>query len=198
MEGRQCGTCKDGFWNLDNGNSEGCVACDCSELGSLSNVCNKMTGQCTCSAFMTGRRCDTVATAAYVPNLDDNKVEGEGGKPSANNSNVRVMSTYDSADNVTGTGTLEIFGPGTVSWHDVTVSTSGPYIVVVRYLLDGEVFWQVATLVFEHVMGTGEAPDPGLCTETGSAASFQFDSPPVGSPVSHRVSDNCGYHYVCI
>ncbi|XP_076804829.1 laminin subunit beta-1-like isoform X2 [Clavelina lepadiformis] len=60
VEGPRCDQCKAGYYNLDENNPDGCTACDCDSLGTLSgpNTCDSATGQCICKRFTTGRRCD--------------------------------------------------------------------------------------------------------------------------------------------
>lgn len=178
--------CKDGFWSLDGDSEIGCQPCDCSELGALSQVCDKSSGQCHCNALLTGRRCDQVEEAAFIPTLDGHVIEGESGM-SSNDTNTSIVASYDGA-NITGTGTILVSGPGMVFWHDITVPRSGPYIVVLRTKLHGQVFWQLAQLVFEHVSGVGDPPDRSLCDEPVSGVTLNFDRPQVGSSVAQRVS----------
>ncbi|XP_065198843.1 laminin subunit gamma-1-like [Sycon ciliatum] len=185
--GLSCNTCHDGFWNLDADNDAGCQACECSELGSLSPTCDKQTGQCRCKALLTGRKCDQVATAAFIPNLDHITIEGEIGKFS-NDTDAGVTPTYDGI-NVTGSGSLEVAGPGSVVWSPITVPVSGPYIIVVRYLLDDQVFWRQASLVFERSHGEGPPPSPKLCVEAGSSATLDFHNPVPGVPQTHQFEE---------
>lgn len=59
MKGRRCDTCKDGFWNLDDNNPEGCETCTCNILGTINNSgCNMHTGECTCKRLVTGKDCN--------------------------------------------------------------------------------------------------------------------------------------------
>ncbi|KAM9316854.1 usherin [Gastrophryne carolinensis] len=58
--GRQCDQCKEGFYNLQRSNPDGCQPCYCNSTGTLneSNSCHQTTGQCRCKANIVGRRCD--------------------------------------------------------------------------------------------------------------------------------------------
>ncbi|XP_064075982.1 laminin subunit alpha-1 [Vanessa tameamea] len=51
-----CHTCLSEHYALQ---STGCFGCNCSSVGSESNVCDIRTGQCRCRAHVTGRACDT-------------------------------------------------------------------------------------------------------------------------------------------
>lgn len=58
-EGRRCDTCKNGFWNFDSQNPDGCQSCTCDTLGTIDNQgCNVFTGECTCKRYVTGRDCN--------------------------------------------------------------------------------------------------------------------------------------------
>lgn len=59
VHGRQCNVCKDGYWNLDTNNPEGCEQCTCNILGTYNNSgCNMHTGECTCKPLVTGKDCN--------------------------------------------------------------------------------------------------------------------------------------------
>ncbi|KAK7109536.1 hypothetical protein V1264_013564 [Littorina saxatilis] len=49
VTGRTCSECKDGFYKLDKTQSFGCLACQCSPIGSINNTCDKISGQCPCA-----------------------------------------------------------------------------------------------------------------------------------------------------
>ncbi|CAK9294069.1 unnamed protein product [Gordionus sp. m RMFG-2023] len=55
--GKHCELCRDGFY--DARPYMGCKVCDCYERGSISDNCDKMTGQCICKDRYVGKRCDT-------------------------------------------------------------------------------------------------------------------------------------------
>lgn len=66
VEGKRCDTCKDGFYNLDESNQQGCEACDCSMIGTVTNSsCDKDSGMCLCKRYVTGERCDTCYHGFY-------------------------------------------------------------------------------------------------------------------------------------
>ncbi|XP_011162425.1 laminin subunit beta-1 isoform X1 [Solenopsis invicta] len=59
VDGRRCDRCKNGFWNFDPDNPEGCQACTCNTLGTIDNQgCNVVTGECTCKRYVTARDCN--------------------------------------------------------------------------------------------------------------------------------------------
>ncbi|KAL7044656.1 hypothetical protein ACKWTF_002015 [Chironomus riparius] len=54
-EGWRCEKCKKGFY----GNPEiGCDICECSDHGSVNNICDSVTGKCTCQPNFTGKLCN--------------------------------------------------------------------------------------------------------------------------------------------
>ncbi|KAI5734580.1 hypothetical protein M8J77_008341 [Diaphorina citri] len=57
--GRRCDMCKDGFWNFNETNPNGCEPCTCNIQGTInSQGCNKDTGDCTCKRNVEGRDCN--------------------------------------------------------------------------------------------------------------------------------------------
>ncbi|XP_076014482.1 laminin subunit alpha-1 [Genypterus blacodes] len=55
--GPHCEVCQPGFHG-DAVNAKNCQECHCDGSGSLSNVCDAMTGQCECRENVTGRNCE--------------------------------------------------------------------------------------------------------------------------------------------
>ncbi|XP_069813854.1 laminin subunit alpha-1 isoform X1 [Dendropsophus ebraccatus] len=60
--GKQCDQCEPGFYGLTSG--LGCLPCNCSQSGSISEVCND-AGQCPCVAGVAGDKCDICAHGFY-------------------------------------------------------------------------------------------------------------------------------------
>ncbi|KAL1415178.1 hypothetical protein MTO96_029694 [Rhipicephalus appendiculatus] len=56
VAGRQCGQCREGYWNLQSG--DGCEACNCNLVGSYNRTCDQRTGHCHCRPGVTGKQCD--------------------------------------------------------------------------------------------------------------------------------------------
>ncbi|KAK5978279.1 Laminin subunit beta-1, partial [Trichostrongylus colubriformis] len=62
----KCDRCKNGFWDLQASNPDGCTACSCHLLGTYNNEgCDKMTGHCTCKRLVTGENCDQCLPEHY-------------------------------------------------------------------------------------------------------------------------------------
>uniref|UniRef100_A0A1A8RJK3 Laminin, beta 4 n=2 Tax=Nothobranchius rachovii TaxID=451742 RepID=A0A1A8RJK3_9TELE len=62
-----CDECEDGSWDL-SGALE-CQACRCDPANSISNICDKVTGQCPCHPGFGGRQCDKCGDS-YFGNPD--------------------------------------------------------------------------------------------------------------------------------
>lgn len=66
VDGTRCDRCKNGFWNLQASNPDGCIACSCNLLGTFNNEgCDKITGYCTCKRLVTGENCDQCLPEHY-------------------------------------------------------------------------------------------------------------------------------------
>eukprot|EP00794_Sanderia_malayensis_P006149 gene6149-6855_t len=59
VRGRRCDACKDGFYNLQETNLDGCQTCGCDPHGTiLFNKCDARTGKCNCKRFVQGNKCN--------------------------------------------------------------------------------------------------------------------------------------------
>ena len=56
--GIRCDQCRNGTTNLQPSNPLGCSACQCSPVGSISDVCDPITGVCSCKPGVGGPLCD--------------------------------------------------------------------------------------------------------------------------------------------
>ncbi|XP_049327763.1 laminin subunit beta-3 [Astyanax mexicanus] len=65
VEGPRCDRCKPGYYGLNPSNPLGCSKCSCSASGSLSSVCDAVTGQCVCRPNMQGVSCDRCAAGFW-------------------------------------------------------------------------------------------------------------------------------------
>ncbi|XP_075893685.1 laminin subunit alpha-2 isoform X3 [Nelusetta ayraudi] len=55
--GASCGSCAEGYYG-DAVTAKNCQPCQCHTNGSVSEVCNRETGQCPCRKNVLGRQCD--------------------------------------------------------------------------------------------------------------------------------------------
>ncbi|XP_020558993.1 laminin subunit beta-3 isoform X2 [Oryzias latipes] len=69
VEGPRCDRCKTGFYGLSASNPAGCSPCSCSPDGSMSDVCEPVTGQCPCQPHFQGRTCDRCSSGYWKPAL---------------------------------------------------------------------------------------------------------------------------------
>ncbi|XP_054924474.1 laminin subunit alpha isoform X2 [Dermacentor andersoni] len=76
---RQCTTCLDGTFMLQEDNLLGCQDCGCDVGGSVGSKCDQRNGQCPCRPRITGRRCSEPLQAHYFPTLHQHKYEVEDG-----------------------------------------------------------------------------------------------------------------------
>ncbi|KAK9952854.1 hypothetical protein ABG768_016886 [Culter alburnus] len=68
--GRHCERCEDGFYG-DAVTRKNCQACGCHGNGSLSAVCNVITGQCECKSNVVGQTCDRCQAGYHGINSGD-------------------------------------------------------------------------------------------------------------------------------
>ncbi|XP_077385629.1 laminin subunit beta-3 [Festucalex cinctus] len=61
VEGPRCDRCKRGYYGLSAANPLGCSKCSCFPEGSLSDICDSVTGQCPCRQHFHGLTCQTCA-----------------------------------------------------------------------------------------------------------------------------------------
>lgn len=64
--GRRCDSCREGFWNLNATNADGCEPCTCNLLGTVGNLgCNQYSGECECKRLVTGKDCNQCMPETY-------------------------------------------------------------------------------------------------------------------------------------
>uniref|UniRef100_A0A8C6X579 Usherin n=1 Tax=Naja naja TaxID=35670 RepID=A0A8C6X579_NAJNA len=63
--GLRCDQCKSGYKVIQNIKKDGCEPCLCNIHGSMNNLCNPSTGQCTCKQEVKGLHCDTCIDGFY-------------------------------------------------------------------------------------------------------------------------------------
>ncbi|XP_047437735.1 laminin subunit beta-3-like [Mugil cephalus] len=93
VEGPRCDRCKRGYHSLSTSNPLGCTKCSCFGAGSLSDVCDQVTGQCSCRPHFHGLNCDKCSQGYWRPFLSD-RCEPCGCDP--------TRSSSDSCDQLTG------------------------------------------------------------------------------------------------
>ncbi|XP_055884413.1 laminin subunit alpha-like isoform X2 [Biomphalaria glabrata] len=133
VTGRDCNTCLDGFYNLQERNPFGCVDCECDRGGSLRPMCDKVTGKCACKPRITGQKCDKAVTGHYVPTLQQYKFEVEDGKTPEG---ARIRYGYDLREfpNFSWRGYAVLTSVQPEVRFDVDIRHSSLYQVIYRYV----------------------------------------------------------------
>ncbi|CAB1354088.1 unnamed protein product [Coregonus sp. 'balchen'] len=67
VDGPRCDRCKMGYYGLTASNLLGCTKCSCSAEGSLSSVCDPVSGQCPCRPYLQGLTCDLCSHGYWNP-----------------------------------------------------------------------------------------------------------------------------------
>lgn len=66
VDGPRCDICKDGYWNFDPEDPDGCESCTCNNLGTIGDRgCDPVSGECFCKRYVTGRNCDQCLPEFY-------------------------------------------------------------------------------------------------------------------------------------
>ncbi|CAB1315349.1 unnamed protein product [Coregonus sp. 'balchen'] len=67
VDGSRCDRCKMGYYGLTASNPLGCNKCPCSKEGSVSSVCDPVSGQCPCRPHLQGLTCDQCSHGYWNP-----------------------------------------------------------------------------------------------------------------------------------
>ncbi|KAM8757559.1 laminin subunit beta-3 isoform 1-T2 [Acanthopagrus schlegelii] len=67
VEGPRCDRCKRGYHSLSVSNPLGCSKCSCSPVGSQSDICDPVTGQCPCRPHFHGLTCEECSKGYWKP-----------------------------------------------------------------------------------------------------------------------------------
>ncbi|KAG8193252.1 hypothetical protein JTE90_005598 [Oedothorax gibbosus] len=144
---RDCSECRDGKYQLESGDLFGCKDCECDIGGSVNNICDRRSGQCSCRPRITGRNCDVPLHTHYFPTLHQHKFEIEDGRTPVG---TQVRYSYD--DNVF---------PG-FSWRGYAVFSNLQKEVLLDILIEKPSLYQV---FFYYLNFGGENVD-GIITFT--------------------------------
>ncbi|XP_054641853.1 laminin subunit beta-3-like [Dunckerocampus dactyliophorus] len=71
VEGPRCDQCRIGYYGLSASNPLGCSKCSCSPEGSLSDICDAVTGQCPCQPHFHGLSCQSCARGYWKPPVSE-------------------------------------------------------------------------------------------------------------------------------
>lgn len=160
MIGQQCNQCKKGFYGLDD-SAEGCKACDCDQIGSVSTECDRNTGQCLCKKEMTGRRCDKLQDDHFCPAFDHIISEAEDAELSFNAVSHIKYAPFDIKDKKwTGSGYVSVTNQAELKFILSNIEVSEQYYFALRYDFQNNSSWNKVTLSIEEVAdGIISVPD---------------------------------------
>ncbi|XP_064648801.1 laminin subunit beta-1-like [Lineus longissimus] len=185
--GRICGECKDAYYGFPKYTpDEECNTCDCDIGGSLSDVCDKVTGQCPCRPGVTGRRCNETTTNRFVQHFDAAAYQVNGGSCElidelANSENPFTGSQFASCApgqevEFEQFEEFKLIGVTPTQWTNT---------VAIRYNLNGTTTWNGAKLNHLYV---GDSSS-GSCPKTGTTEISALSFPPgLGQSVSTQVN----------
>ena len=73
VTGRNCDTCKTGYWGLSESNPQGCTQCACNTNGTVggSGECEQQSGNCTCKPLVIGQTCNQCKPGTFGLNQSD-------------------------------------------------------------------------------------------------------------------------------
>lgn len=134
VDGRSCDQCRDGSFDLYGSSLFGCKDCGCDIGGSISTVCNKMSGQCHCHPRVAGRTCSKPLTMHYFPTLYQNQFEYEDGYTSTNGAAVRYLYDEEQFPGFSKRGYAKFGALQSEVKNEVSISKSSVYRMVIRYV----------------------------------------------------------------
>ncbi|XP_072016852.1 laminin subunit beta-2-like [Amphiura filiformis] len=194
--GDTCNMCKDGTYNLDVNNPDGCTVCECDKGGSINGQCSGLEGACDCRPNLDGRSCNTTSAGFYVPKLDGISYEAE---MATNNRDAVVteedLIDLDDSDNVTsrhtGSGFMVVSPSDEVYFTNVRIPRTQRYSLFLRH--KSKAIWNTITISLtpqntadytcNGITIPGNAPinlptGSILPAENGGAAEFGSDTTP--------------------
>ena len=100
------------------------IACLCSESGSLSSICDKQTGKCSCKENVEGNKCDKIGDNFYFPSF---------GQIEFTAADIIPYARYDLMDGFfDGVSVNETFASAKLSFN---ISITKKYYLAVYYAL---------------------------------------------------------------
>uniref|UniRef100_A0A8C5SYR3 Laminin subunit alpha 3 n=1 Tax=Laticauda laticaudata TaxID=8630 RepID=A0A8C5SYR3_LATLA len=136
--GGPCDTCEAGYHGLETKNYFGCQGCKCDVGGSVSHVCNDLTGDCQCRSHIIGKTCTEPEKNYYLPDLHHMKSEIEDGT-SPNGRGVRFGYNSQEFPGFSWRGYVQMSSLQNEVRITLSVKKPKPYLfhVVLRYINPG-------------------------------------------------------------
>lgn len=193
--GERCQQCMPGFYLPDPSSSNGCQLCGCNIGGSTDIQCDQGTGACLCRTGIQGRTCSVVQDEYFIRGIDHLILEAE----DATDSPVIVTDRQNML--FTGIGFFGVQeGVSVIDFGLLSPPAGGLYEVVIRYNLDGTLFWNSSTLTVvasssEDTMGPPDCGGAPEITDQSSLAYTNFMMG-VGLSVTRTVCLRGGREYL--
>uniref|UniRef100_A0A8C6XWT5 Laminin subunit alpha 3 n=2 Tax=Elapinae TaxID=42168 RepID=A0A8C6XWT5_NAJNA len=136
--GGPCDTCEAGYHGLETKNYFGCQGCKCDVGGSVSHVCNDLTGDCQCRSHIIGKTCTEPEKNYYLPDLHHMKFEIEDGT-SPNGRGVRFGYNSQEFPGFSWRGYVQMSSIQNEVRITLSVKKPKPYLfhVILRYINPG-------------------------------------------------------------
>ncbi|XP_026555076.1 laminin subunit alpha-3 isoform X1 [Pseudonaja textilis] len=136
--GGPCDTCEAGYHGLETKNYFGCQGCKCDVGGSVSHVCNDLTGDCQCRSHIIGKTCTEPEKNYYFPDLHHMKSEIEDGT-SPNGRGVRFGYNSQEFPGFSWRGYVQMSSIQNEVRITLSVKKPKPYLfhVILRYINPG-------------------------------------------------------------
>ncbi|XP_068741417.1 laminin subunit alpha-like isoform X2 [Montipora capricornis] len=128
---RNCSQCKDGYYDLQNSDPNGCKFCDCDVGGTKTNQsCDKTTGVCDCHPHVAGRTCNEVESGFYHPDAHFINAAKSPYKPATHTLNLVLdipkTGKLNLLVNYTNTAGQEVEVQTVLQFKNVHIRSSGP------------------------------------------------------------------------
>ena len=135
---RQCSSCREGYYALNDKNYLGCDGCQCDVGGSFERICEQFNGQCSCRANVVGRRCDDVEYGFCYPTLYQYTAEFENGITPDGLKSIRYGFNETRFPNYSFRGYAEMSSVQKVLIVPIEIPKSRLYRALINYVNENE------------------------------------------------------------
>uniref|UniRef100_A0A8C4Z2D7 Laminin subunit alpha-5 n=1 Tax=Gadus morhua TaxID=8049 RepID=A0A8C4Z2D7_GADMO len=162
-----CSVCKDGFFNLQEGNFFGCQGCQCDIGGAAGQSCGERNGRCRCRPNVEGPKCNTPRVDHYFPDLHHMRVEVEEGTM-LDGRPVRFGFDTLEFEGFSWKGYAQMSSIQSRVWFSVSVGSPDLFRVVLHYVNRGLSEVRGRVVIIED----GRPPFCGNCSEQSKQIVF--------------------------